>query len=182
MKKDRVFIRLSDIPEEGREFTYDRTTKEFDQVLKDLIDENPYSINFFIRPVGNVHEVTGRVSTNLTRLCSKCGEDFSIKVDSKIHEILMPKVEEAKGDTQTKSGSIPETNELSVTYVVGGILNAENMIHEIVAIADPPYPICGKVNCDADIQAKIKELENAAELALRGQLAAFDVLKSLKLQ
>ncbi len=187
MKKDRVFIRLTDIPDEGRSYTYDRETGEFNLPLKDLIDENLYKIDFFIRPVGNVFEVTGKVSTTLTRICSKCGYDLALPVETKIHEILMPKTEDAKGDTQSKSGFLAKSVDdeaLAVTYVSGGVLNGEDMIHEIVALSDPAFPSCGKDKCEnlEEVEKKLRELAQASELALQGKNTAFEVLKSLKIQ
>lgn len=186
MRKDRVIIRLADIPQEGRDYNYDRETGEFDLALRDLIDSNPYQIDFFIRPAGNVYEVTGTVKTSLTRVCSKCGYDVTITVNTKIHEILFPKIEDTKGDTQSKSGFLSRNADenLEVTYITNGMLNAEDMIHEIIALSDPAFPTCGKDRCDNidEIERKLTELQKEAELALQSKGSAFDVLKNLKLE
>src|SRR3982750_1289461 len=87
-------IRLGEIPEEGRNYTYDRTSGELNTQLEDLIGAHPYAIDMFIKPIGNAYEMRGSVKTVLSEVCSKCGEDFDLAVDRKFTEIIFQEEDE----------------------------------------------------------------------------------------
>ena len=184
MKKERVFIKLHEIPEKGRSYHYDRSSAEFNDVLSDLIENNPYTIDFSIRPIGNVFEVHGSVHSQFNRVCSYCGVDIQVPVQIKINELLLPKPTEEKGDTQSKKGFVgsDEDSSLSVTYFSHGILNAEELIHELLGLCEPGYPLCAGDRCtDSEvIKAKMSELETAANKAVHSPQNPFAVLKNLK--
>ena len=183
MKREKLQIKLSEVPEEGKTFTYSQSTGELTVPLKDLIDGQPYSVAFTIRPIGNVYEVKGSVDTSFPRTCSKCGWDIQIPIRSGISEILIEKAEEAKGDTSSKKG-FGGDDDVSVTFISGGVLDAENMVHEVLGLQDPLYPSCEQDDCEhlKEVQRKLKELEEEADKALASVSGTnpFQTLKGLK--
>ncbi len=183
VKKEKLQIKLGEIPEEGQEFHYSSQSGEMNLALKDLVNEKPYDVSFTVRPVGNVFEVKGQLEATLPRVCSKCGWDLDLPVKGPISEILIPKGQEERGDSQSKKGFIG-ANEVAVTYFSGGVFNAESMVHEILALRDPLYPDCGVSDCPnlEDVKQKMRELELAAESLLHPEKKnPFDVLKKIKL-
>lgn len=186
MKKEKVMIKLAEIPEEGKSFSYNQVSAEMNLGLKDLIDNNKYSVDFTVRPIGNVYEVAGQLKTELTRICSLCGYDLQIPVELKLREILLEREESQKGDTQSKGGFLTDDNEnTAVRYVSGGVLNAEEMIHEAIGLEDPAYPSCNKEKCENldEVRQKMEALAIEAQRALQETPSSnpFAMLKDLKL-
>lgn len=183
MKKEKLQIKLSEIPEEGKVFSYSQASGELNLGLKDLISENDYQVQFTIKPIGNVYEVHGDLKTSFPRICSKCGWDIEIPVKGKISELLISKSQEEKGDTQSKSGFVGENDATAVTYISGGVLDTENMIHEILALRDPAYPSCEKDDCEhlKEAQNRIQELQKQSDEAIQSVNAnPFSSLKGIK--
>lgn len=183
MKREKLQIKLSEIPTDGRSYRYSRESGELVPVLQDLIQSEKFEISFDIRPIGNVYEVRGSVQTSLPRVCSRCGWDIQIPIQRNIQELILPKAEEAKGDTHVKSGSlVDEEADLAVTFVSEGVLDAAEFVHEIVALLDPAYPDCGKSECEnlKETQARMQALAQESANAISGKKAnPFEMLKDL---
>jgi uncharacterized protein len=183
MKKEKLQIKLAEIPEEGKTYSYTQDSGELNLGLKDLIDEKPYRVSFTVTPIGNVYEVKGELNTSFPRVCSRCGWDIEIPVQSKISELLIPKTQEERGDTQSKSGFLSDNDETAVTYFTGGVLDAENMLHEILALKEPPYPSCEKDDCEhlEEANARIERLKREADEATHSvNVNPFSTLKGIK--
>jgi uncharacterized protein len=93
------FIRLSEIPEEGKSYLYNSETKELNKALAELVKDQKYEVNFFIKPVNNRdYMMTGSIETQLPSDCSLCGLDFKMPIKIKINEYLIPhQASERKG-------------------------------------------------------------------------------------
>lgn len=187
MKKERVLIKLTDIPDEGQSFSYSDKSGELSQALHDIIDDNSYSVELTVQPIDTYYLATGKIITQLSRICSQCGSDIQLPVNIKLNEILIPKAEMHKGDTQSKSGFIAtdlDEQKTDVTYIVGGVLNVEELVREQIVITDPTYPVCPD-KCEGleEVRAKMSELEKNAEHAMQGgaKQNPFEVLKKMKL-
>ncbi len=50
-------INLNEIPAEGREYICNKRTAEFNESIGDLVGQEPYTIQFLVRPLGNIFEV-----------------------------------------------------------------------------------------------------------------------------
>lgn len=182
-------IRLNEIPEEGRAFQFDRKGGELDLALDDLIGERGYDVDLFIRPIGNAYEMRGRVKASLGEICSKCGYDFDLPVDRAINEILFEEQPQCrKGHSVHGNGAIDYDGEgPSMTPYKGDVFEADKYVHEIIALSEPFYPICGvNGNCvradeAEEIRKKLEaEYNRAAEEELKP--SPFSVLKGLDLK
>jgi uncharacterized protein len=184
MKREKLQIKLAEIPAEGKSYHYSSQSGELTHVLNDLVSDKSFDISFNIRPIGNIYEIKGSVQANLPRVCSRCGWDIEIPVNKQISELILPKAEEAKGDAHVKSGSLADAPEdMAVVFVSEGVLDAAEFAHEMVAISDPTYPDCGKSDCEnlLEVQRKMQALAAEASEAVGSPKAnPFDILKSLR--
>jgi len=160
-------IRLSEIPEDGRHFSFNRETGELNEALRDLIDQAPYKVEFEIRPLGNAYQLQGKLITQITETCSLCGWDLHLPLTKDINEIL---VDEPAADRETHhvhgNQSVNFLNDgPSMTPVQNETFDAAEYVHEVIALAEPLYPSCGDPDCEHLDEARRKREELAAEFA-----------------
>lgn len=179
-------IRLNEIPQEGRSYIFDRESGELNATLNDLIGQHAYKVELFIKPIGNAYEMRGKLNTSTAEICSKCGWDFDLALDRSIHEILFE-----EDDSHRKTQSVHGNQAVdflgggpSMTPVRGDVFDAGEFVHEIIALAEPFYPLCGGEKCDhieevEEIQRKIQTEFQSADEKTEGH-PAFSVLKSLE--
>lgn len=159
-------IRLAEIPEEGRQFTFTRDSGELNQALIDLIPKTAYKVDITIRPLGNAYEMQGKVVTSLAELCSLCGWDLNLPLNKAFKEIL---IEEPEVDRETHhvhgNQSVDFLSEGSSSTYKDGFFDAGEFVHELVAISEPLYPSCGDPDCEHLEEVNSKKAELAAEFA-----------------
>lgn len=178
-------IRLNEIPEDGRHFSFTRETGELNASLKDILAKAPYKIDITIRPLGNAFEMEGKVVTSMNELCSLCGWDLNLPLSKTFKEIL---IEAPEVDRETHhvhgSGSVDFTSDVnaSSTYK-DGMFDAGEFVHELVAISEPLYPACGDPDCEHLQEATAKRAELAAEFAKSDETKSpFAKLKEIQVQ
>ena len=139
-----MIINLSEIPSEGRSFICNERTAEFNESLNDLIGKGPYEVDFFIQPVGNIYQVTGKIYTEQTMSCTRCLREFPLKLNESIHELLIPGKEMPRTGKESKVNhtSELETEGPSTTVVSYPNFDPSSMLRDIVALAQPAHPIC----------------------------------------
>ncbi len=141
-------IRLNEIPEEGRNYIFNRQTAELNSTLQDLINNNPYDVVLDIKPLNaKDFTVTGSVSTQTKEQCSRCAEDFDMAIDKKIREILIPNQEEDRTGKYAKTSSTlvtADSNETSVSVTEYNKLQFDlgEFLHEAIALEVPFNPFC----------------------------------------
>lgn len=180
-------IKLHEIPEEGREYTYNRNTGELNAALADLIEDAPYEAKIFIRPLNTKnYDVAGYIKSQTTELCSQCGESFKYKAEAKVHEILIPGAEEIKNSQFAKSNHVSELNEdgPGVSEYFGDQFDMGEFLHEAIAFSIPFNPR-HEAN-DPTCKTSFKSAEGDAfiydeKMGEEKKNNAFNVLKGLKL-
>lgn len=183
-------IRLNEIPQDGREYVFDRKSGELNGALADILGTHPYDVKFTIKPIGNAYELRGKVATTLTETCSKCGWEFDMPVSRALNEILFEEQEEYRkahsvhGNRSVDYG----TTDLEMSAYRGEVFDAANFVHEAIALAEPFYPTCGKKDGACDREAEVRKIREQleAEYASAEEEAAimrnpFAVLKGLDL-
>ena len=101
LSKDYHFmkIKLTDIPQEGKKFTWSKESGELNKVLLDLIDDSKYEVEFYIHPLNHRDfQLSGRVQTELPEQCSHCGDDFQFAISEKFSAIITPKLHQQPVD------------------------------------------------------------------------------------
>lgn len=181
-------IRLNEIPSEGRSYVFNRESGELNSNLDDLIDSNAYDVDLFIKPIGNAYEMKGHVKTTLPEVCSKCGWDFELPMERGFHEILF----EEQSDEHRKTHSVHGNQSVdffaegpSMTPVRGEVFDPGEFVHEVIALAEPFYPMCGEDKCVRieevrAIQSRLESEFQLAEEKTEGH-PAFSVLKGINL-
>ena len=136
-------INLAEIPEDGRAYKFTKQTGELNSVLTDLIGKGAYDTEFFIKPLNSRDfELTGWVKTHLPEQCARCGIDFPLPVNEKLHEILIPKQSQPRGGKYSKVNHVsdlPESGPESCEYE-GDHFDLGEYLHEVIALAAPFNP------------------------------------------
>lgn len=138
-------IKLTEIPEEGRDYHWSNLTGEINGVLADIVGKNSYDANFFIRPLNSKDfELVGTIQSHTPDVCSRCGADINVKVSEKYHEILIPKLGSPRNGKYSKVNHVsdlptggPETSEYE-----NMVFDMGEYLHEVVALAAPFNPTC----------------------------------------
>lgn len=182
-------IRLKEIPQEGRSYEYDRESAELNEDLQDLIGDHDYKVDLFIKPIGNAYEMRGKLNATISEVCSTCGYDFDLPIEKPINEILFEEQEDHR-----KSHSVHGNQSVdflgqgpAMTPVKGEIFDPGEYAHEVIALAEPFYPVCGpngeclRKEEVREIQRKLESEFALAEKKTEGH-PAFSVLKGLDLK
>jgi uncharacterized protein len=181
-------IRLKEIPQDGRDYTFDRKSGELNDALSDLIGDHGYNVSLFIKPIGSAYEMRGQIKTTVHETCSHCGYDFELPLSRAVKEVLFEE-QEAYRKTHSVQGSQMidfSQDELSMTPIRGDILDAGEFVHEMIALSEPLYPVCGPdgqcLNA-AEVEAIRRRLEEEAELAVETKKPnPFNALSGLDLK
>ena len=184
--KSPTIIHLNELPEDGRAFKFTRQSGELNDDLSDIIGTNDYEISFYIRPIGNAYEMTGKFSVTMDLICSRCAVDFNTNIKEEFNEIIIV------NDALPRNAQSSKTNHSSEWEQDGPYCNQiesnefriGKFTHEIIALAEPMQPL-GKENCDNTCENYIKAL-NEGWLAnpdddAREKETPFAVLEQLKL-
>ncbi|HVK60373.1 MAG TPA: DUF177 domain-containing protein [Bdellovibrionales bacterium] len=181
-------IRLNEIPQEGREYIFDRKSGELNDALTDLIDKNPYEVVLTIKPIGNAYEMRGTIGTSTREVCSKCGYDFDLKIDRRINEILFEdETEYRKAHSVHGNQSVDFLGQgPSMLPYKGDVFDAGDYVHEVIALEEPFYPMCGadgECSRKAEVDEIHARLQSDFETATQEEAevkSPFSVLKGLE--
>lgn len=177
-----MIIHLNEIPQEGKQFSFDRHADELAEILKDVIGDRPFETEFTIRPAGQAFDLSGQIIATQTLTCSFCAEEFEREVKEKFHEILM-----SEDDSKSKIVGFENDasfGEVEITHVPNlNQFDVGQVIYQVVAISEPTQPLC-KPDCKGlcphcgenrnYVQCRCAEDKKLAD-------SAFSVLKNLKL-
>ena len=134
-------INLAEIPEEGRSYLWNTQTGELKQSLMDLIGQNTYHVEFFIKPLNSKDfEMSGFIRTFLPEQCSRCGIDFKFPINEKFREFLIPKQDQPRGSKYAKVNHVSDsTTESGIDTLEydGQSFDMGEYFHEVVAISVP---------------------------------------------
>lgn len=181
-------IRLSDIPEDGRQYILNRNTAELNEVLKDLIQNQSYQVDLFIRPLNSKDfEITGTVKAQAPELCSRCAEDFLLPIDKTIKEILIPSQQDDRTGKYAKSTTpiSEDLDSVSVSTYKNNQFELGEFIHEAVALEVPfnPAPPCNaNGDCSLCLKSSFKKpFIYDEKMSEEVKENPFNALKTLKL-
>ena len=186
MRKDPLKIKLTDIPDEGKSFTFSQQDPTAVQALEDLLGRNqPFQIQVTIRPLNSQnYELVGTVQSASIQQCSRCAEDFELKLHQKIREIMIPTLDVGRTGHYAKTTSADEANDLSsIQYAEDLIFDLGEYVHEIIALNTPENP-APQVKGDQCLGCPRKVTPGAFDYdettPTESLPSPFDVLKNLK--
>lgn len=138
-----MLINLLEIPEDGKIYVCNQSTKEFNEILADLIGTTAYQTQFFIKPLSNgTFELSGNIQTQLPEQCSRCGLDFKMQVNQDFKELLIPQLDQPRNAKYSRPNHFSDLKEdvVPVYEYQGHHLNMGEYLHELVAITEPFNP------------------------------------------
>lgn len=182
-------IKLNEIPEDGRNYEFTRESGELNLILSDLIGDESFKIDFFIKPLNTKDFIlTGQIRTRTEESCSRCGDSFKFPLSKKIKEILIPKQELDRTGKYIKSSvavSESDDNDAAVVEYENNQFNVGDFLHETIAIDIPLAPMPEtKANGDCvlcDKPANKSPLIYDENLSAEKKQNPFDSLKNIKL-
>jgi uncharacterized protein len=136
-------INLTEIPDDGREWTLTRQTGELNVVLDPLIQDSNYLAEFTIRPMDiGTFELVGTIKATLPEACSRCGLDFKWPVEERFRELLIPEIPVERNSQYVKANHISDHNNAgpSVAEYQGHTFQMGDYLHEIIALSLPSVP------------------------------------------
>lgn len=179
-------INLSEIPETGREWTLDRQSGELNEVLRDLIEDSDYNVEFKLMPMpAGTYNMSGRIKTSAPEDCSRCGLDFKWPVNESFRELLIPSMEVPRDAHYAKANHISDhTNNdgPSVVEYSGSQFQMGEFLHEIVALAIPSFPAPAETK-EGDCSTCLKKVRGqsfAYDEDIEKKENPFNVLRTLK--
>jgi uncharacterized protein len=182
-------LKLNEIPDEGREYIYTKETGELNEDLRDLIENNQYHVQFFIKPLNHKDFVmNGTVTTKTKEICSLCGETFHFPTKAKINEIIIPKTTDKDHEKQSRANHISEQDENapSVSEYKGEVFEIGDFVHEAVALSIPfnPKPeLTEKGDCSVCLKSLLSSpFVYDENISIVEKINPFSALKDLKLK
>lgn len=158
---NKLQIKLHEVPEEGREYIYNKATGELNESLRDLIENNDYHATLFIKPLNHKdYALTGTIKTQTVETCSLCGETFKFPTSARINEILIPAVANKEKEKQSRSNHFSELDEstVGVSEYKSDVFDMGEHLHEAVALSVPfnPKPV---QNADGSCTVCLKSIQ-----------------------
>lgn len=172
-------VALSEIPDEGRQMTFDSEGAELTPQLQDLIKNSPYNVEISLRPMGNVYEITGKVASHMDIPCSRCGTDVATPVNVNFNELIVIEKARPRKSSTTHVSNTEEGEGPFCNYVQSDMFDLGEFIHEQLASNEPYQVRCGQDSC-VDIVNLLQQNEAAAFVEPEKD-SPFAVLKNLKL-
>lgn len=170
-----TYIQLNELPEEGRSYHFDRESGELNKILEDLVGQNPYSVDLFIQPMGNVFSISGDLHTKVGTQCARCGRDMDHPVDENFSELIV--VEKPRPRSSSTSHSLADGSSVYCNHITGNSFSLGEFVHEQIAANEPYVVRCNREDCEDHLQSTQGPLPTPAELPKENPFA---VLKNFK--
>ena len=176
-----MFIKLNEIPEEGKEFDFDQRTSELAYILNPILKGNPFEVHLRLQPMGSAFEARGHVGTELPVTCAFCAKEFNLPVHQNFHDLLL-----SKSKTQCDIKGLEsefENPDISVTEIKGNSYAFGDYLREMILLAEPFQVEC-RVGCKglcSKCGTDLNEGTCPCSLDKSKGPNAFSILKSLKL-
>ncbi|MFN7904755.1 MAG: YceD family protein [Pseudobdellovibrionaceae bacterium] len=187
MRKDlSLKIKLTDIPEEGKNFNYTRKDPEAVKALEDLVGNQPFEISITLRPINHMHfEMRGIIQASTSQQCSRCAEDFDFKLKKNINEIMIPEMDVGRTERYAKTPYQENEGDLSsIHYSLDMTFDLGEYLHEVVALTIPENP-SPEVKGDQCTLCPKKVVPGAFDYdettTAEKEPSPFEVLKNLKM-
>ena len=187
--KKHLVIKLNEVPTDGKSYHYSQNDTLLAEALKDLVKNNPFQADFTITPMGEAYHISGSIKAKMNLTCALCAVEFPFEVYEKINEILyIDKKQHSRKEKQGRANHMSDYKEGAAfcTELHKEELNVSEFLHELIAIAEPPYPM-GKPDCETSCENYQKAVQKGLFVPHdqinedSAEKSPFAVLKDLKL-
>ena len=119
-----------------------KISKNFEFLSTDLVDENvvfrkPVHADISINRIQDEIFIKGRITTQLSFICSRCLSPYEIPVDSKFDLVYFPEELEDLGDQL-------EEEDLNRLFYMSPVIDLLDVVLEQVNLTFPIKPLCSK--------------------------------------
>jgi uncharacterized protein len=182
-------VNLRDLPQNGREFSYDLESGELNEIFADIIGVGQnYSVAVHIKPIGNAFELTGSIQTTLLIPCALCGLDLELPIFERLREILVVASELPRDGHEAKVNHVTELESgPSSQMLTSDVFELGEFLQEILALAEPTRLTKG-ADCEQGLCPEVQTLVKNGALVLDSEKMAaktykpFESLERLKLK
>ena len=118
---------------------------EFDDVIKEIDENNPIQAKITLKLLGNIITATGKIQGQIKSTCVRCLKEFNRKIDIKLNEkyMLGTLYNGMDGEIELKENNFLEElgdkNEIDI----------EDLIYQSVILNSPNQIVCD-INCLGD--------------------------------
>jgi len=118
---------------------------EFDDIIKELDENNPIQADITFKLLGNIITATGKIKGEIKSTCVRCLKEFNRKIDIKLNEkyMLGTLFNGMDGEIELKENNFLEElgdkNEIDI----------EDLIYQSVILNSPNQIVCD-INCVGD--------------------------------
>lgn len=141
-----TFINLKELEAEAEEFQFSRNSGELNSALADLIGVHPYDAELALKSVGNAYEITGKISTQMTLPCARCGRDMIQKIEDNFQELIVVLKEQPRAGHSGHTGS--HEHGPFCNYTTSSQFDLAEFVREHIAAAEPYAPQCRQLDCE----------------------------------
>jgi uncharacterized metal-binding protein YceD (DUF177 family) len=140
-----MIIHLNEIPEDGKDFILTRATGELNKILEEFVGSEDYKIEFYIRPLSHGYELIGSTQGQTPELCSRCGLDIVIPLNTKFKELMLPMFGIERNSKYSRQNHVTDSEHLSdipsVIEYDGNVFNIGEYLHEVIGLLIPSCPV-----------------------------------------
>jgi len=169
-------VNLKELPDDGEDFLFSRSTGELNATLRDLIQDHDYHASIQLRPMGNAYEILGSITATMDLLCARCGRDMSLPINDNFQELIVVMAQKPKGG---HSGHTGTQDGPFCVYLDSYRFNLAEFIHEHIAASEPYTPLCGRTDCEEHFS---KHQSSETDPQILAPAPPFAALKDLKLK
>ena len=193
LSTDPIKVNLKEVPQEGMSFSFDQHHPKMTEYLKDIIKDRTFSVEAKLDPMGGgVFSFKGHLKASLPLACYRCAMDFDYLVDEPINELLIYEAPLGRNDKYAKAQNkdLLSSNQPSVTNLTSDLFHIGELIHELIAVAEPFQPKADP-NCDIDCKNYLEFLKSSPGFMNNGlndsndvdsKTNPFEILKEIKLK
>ena len=119
-----------------------KVSKDFEFLSTDLVDENvvfrePVHADISIKRIGEEILVKGRITTQLSFVCSRCLSPYEVPVNSPFDLVYLPEELDELGEQL-------EEDDMNRIYYMSPVINLLDVVLEQVNLTFPIKPLCAK--------------------------------------
>ena len=130
MSEKKIRIKITDIPEEGLELSFEETPQELDLVYPDIAFEGGIQTQVRLTLIEETVATQGTVQAGLILQCGRCIKPFSYPVHLRYKADFNPK----------RAGK--EVEDADLYFYTGRALDLREFLREQILLALPMIPVC----------------------------------------
>lgn len=172
-----VLVRLvvEDIPAQGRSLRADLGTPWARRAASTALEAEPDELQVELEAerLGEMVFVSGTIRASAERECDRCRAAVQLEVDDEVELMFRPEPAPTQGEVELSTG------ELDVGWYEDGVLDAEAVLSEAIALGLPSRVVCSDPQgCDERTRALLEAAADERAAGHPGLAGLADLLRS----